>query len=68
MEIDLDPRTRPTLTVDETAAVLGIARSTAYESVRNGEIPSIKVGRRRLVPTAALRRLLELDAEPHTAA
>ncbi|ALE85677.1 helix-turn-helix domain-containing protein [Pseudonocardia sp. HH130629-09] len=39
-----------TYTVDQVAALLGIARGVAYESVRNGEIPATRVGRRWLVP------------------
>ena len=44
-------RTEPlTYSVDEVAALLGIARSVAYECVRNGSIPATRVGRRWLVP------------------
>jgi excisionase family DNA binding protein len=57
-----DPATRATLTVEEVSDALGISRASAYEGVRSGEIPSIRVGRRIVVPTAALRRLLQLDA------
>jgi excisionase family DNA binding protein len=39
-----------TYTVDEVAALLGVARSVAYEGVRNGSIPATRVGRRWLVP------------------
>jgi excisionase family DNA binding protein len=56
-----DPTSRPTVSVDDAAAILGVARVTAYEAVHAGQIPSIRVGRRILVPTAALRRLLGLD-------
>ena len=56
-----DAATRPTMTVEETGEALGISRASAYEGVRSGAIPSIKIGRRIVVPTAALRRLLELD-------
>jgi hypothetical protein len=43
--------------------VLGLARSSAYEAVRRGQIPSIRIGRRLLVPTSGIRRLLGLDKE-----
>ena len=49
---------RLTLTVEEAAALIGISRAFAYEAVRRGEIPSIRIGRRVLVPRAALDRLL----------
>nr|MDA8398336.1 helix-turn-helix domain-containing protein [Actinomycetota bacterium] len=51
------PPARLTLTVEEAAATLGISRAFAYEAVRRGEIPSIRIGRRVLVPRAALNRL-----------
>lgn len=53
---------RLTVTVDETAAILGIGRNAAYDGVRAGTIPSIRVGRRILVPRGALERLLEAGA------
>ena len=48
-----------TVSVQEAAAMLGIGRATAYEGVRTGVIPSLRVGRRLLVPRAALERMLE---------
>ena len=54
---------KATITVEEAAQLLGIGRNTAYEGVRNGDLPSIRVGRRILVPTARLERLLEGDTE-----
>jgi excisionase family DNA binding protein len=59
--VQLDPSVRPTISVDETAIVLGVARTTAYEAIRQGHIPVIKVGGRLRVPVAALRRMLALD-------
>jgi excisionase family DNA binding protein len=53
---------RMTLTVNETAERLGIGRNQAYEAVRNGQIPAIRIGKRLLVPEAALERLLAGDA------
>ncbi len=54
-----DWTTKTTLNVDEVAVVVGIGRSAAYEAVRVGQIPSIRIGRRILVPVSALRALLE---------
>ena len=51
----------PVLTVPEAGALLGISRSTAYEAAQRGEILTIKIGRRILVPRAALERLLGSD-------
>jgi excisionase family DNA binding protein len=47
--------------VDATARVLGIGRTQAYKAVKNGEIRSIRIGGRVLVPTAALRQMLDLS-------
>lgn len=56
-EIGLDEHRR-TYTVTEAAAVLGIGRSAAYEAARTGQLPTIKIGKRILVPRVALERLL----------
>jgi excisionase family DNA binding protein len=49
---------RLTLTVDEAAQVLGISRALAYELVARGELPSLRLGRRIVVPRRALDLLL----------
>ena len=49
---------RKTLTVTEAAAWLGISRQTAYQEVRTGTIPSIRLGRRIIVPVHALEAML----------
>ena len=63
MSVIPDPAEQPTMTVEQVGEALGVSRATAYEGVRSAEIPSIRVGRRIVVPTAALRRLLKLDAD-----
>ena len=47
-----------TYTVTEAAELLGIGRSAAYEAARSGQLPTIRIGKRVLVPVAALERLL----------
>ncbi len=67
----LDPSIRPTITVPEAGALLGLSRVSAYLAAERGDIPTIRIGRRLLVPTEALRRLLgmiEPPALPRTAA
>ncbi len=49
------------MTVDRVAVVYGISRTSAYEGIRSGEIPSIRVGKRIIVPTALVRQSLGLD-------
>jgi excisionase family DNA binding protein len=50
-----------TLTVEEAGRLLGISRGLAYEAARRGEIPTIRLGRRLLVPWT---RLLALVGAP----
>ena len=54
-----------THTVGEAAQLLGIGRSAAYEAARTGQLPTIRIGKRILVPKAAFERLLRIasDAE-----
>ncbi len=49
---------RATLTVEEAAIELGIGRGLAYEAARRGELPTLRLGRRLVVPRAALDRML----------
>lgn len=50
---------RETLTIPEVAQILGIGRNSAFAAASRGELPTIRLGRRILVPRAALERLLE---------
>ena len=50
---------RLTYTLTEAARRLGISRALAYEAANRGELPVCRIGRRMLVPRAALLRLLE---------
>lgn len=52
-------------TIEEVAALLGISRGLAYEGARAGTIPTVRVGRRLLVPRATFDKLFPSgDAEP----
>jgi excisionase family DNA binding protein len=48
-----------TITVEEAAKLLGISRGLGYEMARAGKLPTIRFGRRLLVPRRALCHLLE---------
>lgn len=62
-----DASKRATLTVPEAGQVLGIGRNASYRAAANGEIPTLTIGRRILVPTARLLELLgETDAGSRT--
>jgi excisionase family DNA binding protein len=52
---------RLTFSVEEAGYILGLSRQTAYTAVVQGYIPSIKIGRRVLIPRAEFfRRFPEL--------
>lgn len=46
------------LTCDEVAEILKISRPQAYLGIKRGEIPHIRVGKRILIPRAALEKML----------
>lgn len=47
-----------TLSVEQAAQRLGISRSTAYECVRSGSIPSLRFRRRIVIPAVVIDQLL----------
>ncbi|WP_264047954.1 helix-turn-helix domain-containing protein [Methylobacterium flocculans] len=49
---------RRTISVEEAGRQLGLSRNTAYQAAGRGEIPTIRIGRRMLVPLVAFERLL----------
>ena len=48
-----------TLSVRQAAARLQISRNLTYELIRQKQIPAIHLGKRILIPVAALEELLE---------
>jgi excisionase family DNA binding protein len=62
----MEIREREVLTVEEAAVFLRLSRGTAYEAVRRGDIPVIRIGRRLLVPRVRLLAMLE-NGEPRSA-
>jgi excisionase family DNA binding protein len=58
---DAAQQDRRVVTLYEAAKMLRISRGSAYEAAKRKEIPTIRIGRRLLVPTAALDRLLAGD-------
>ncbi|HZW44045.1 MAG TPA: helix-turn-helix domain-containing protein [Dermatophilaceae bacterium] len=53
----------PTISVEHAGELLGISRRSAYRAASTGELPTLRLGRRLLVPTARLLDLLGLDTE-----
>lgn len=59
---DLRDGKRATVTVPEASAVLGLSPWVGYQAAQRGEIPTLRIGRRLVVPVPALLRML--DGEP----
>ncbi len=53
-----------TMSVTQAAEVLGISRTTAYECVRTGDLPALRLGGRIVVPTQAIDDLLARASAP----
>jgi len=61
------PEDEPTVPLWPTAGrVFKMGRSATYDSALRGDfpVPVFRIGRKLVVPTAALRRVLELDQPP----
>jgi excisionase family DNA binding protein len=57
-----------TVTVEEAARVLGVSRTTAYELARTGDLESLRLRRRIVVPVVHLAECLGVTtAEVHRA-
>ena len=55
---DLDISARGALSVDETAAYLGVHASFVRRLIDQGRLPSVRLGRRVLVPVEGLQEVL----------
>jgi excisionase family DNA binding protein len=47
------------LSVDEAASLLGVSRDLVYDLIARGELPSVRLGRRIVVPRRALEATLD---------
>jgi excisionase family DNA binding protein len=45
-------------TGDEVRQILRVSKWTAYEAVKKGSIPVVRIGKRCIIPRASLERLL----------
>jgi excisionase family DNA binding protein len=56
--LDLTRERRAVLSIEEAGSILGISRGHAYKSARNGSLPTVRVGKKYLVPVQRLKALL----------
>ena len=54
------------LDVAAAGRLLGLGKNATYQAVAAGEIPSLRIGRRVLVPRDALRRVLDGERATET--
>jgi excisionase family DNA binding protein len=47
-----------TISIEDAGKILGYSRNSAYEAAKNGELPTIRLGRKLRVPRAALEKML----------
>jgi excisionase family DNA binding protein len=47
------------LSVPEAGRLLGLSRNSSYEAAKRGDIPTVRIGGRIVVPRIALLRMLE---------
>lgn len=59
--------TKQFFTVDEAAKYLCVSRTLLYDRIRAGDLPSLKIGGRRLIPLAALEAWVQEAVKQHTA-
>jgi excisionase family DNA binding protein len=52
----IEPLTMPVW--PDAGRALGLGRNAIYEAVARGDVPSIRIGKRILIPRAALAKLL----------
>lgn len=55
---------RDTYDLPEVATRLGVSRTSAYRWAKDGTLPTIRLGRRLLVPRAALEAMLNEQLSP----
>ncbi len=47
-----------TYDIEEAGRLLGLSRPSAYLAAKRGEIPTLRLGRRLVVPKSALEKML----------
>ncbi len=55
---------RLALSIQEAGQALGLGRTTMYRLVKEGKIPTVRIGGRILVPVNRLSEILERKARP----
>jgi len=59
----MNTETKRVYTMAEVAKILGVSLNFCYMMARAGKIPSLKIGRRVMVPSAMLEKMLNLEGK-----
>ena len=52
----------PTLSVEQAGWLMGLSRSAAYRAARRGDLPTLRIVHRVLIPTQAFLQLLGMTS------
>ena len=55
---------RQTVNVAEAARIIGVGRNRLYETIREGQLPVLRLGRRIVISRVVLERVLEAGELP----
>ena len=61
-EVDMDSNPKTLSVPDAGRIYFGLCRNSSYEAARRGEIPTLRIGRKLVVPVVALERMLDQAA------
>jgi len=64
MEKKSNDREKLVISVEEARKLLGLSRGLMYQAVNSGQVPSVRIGRRILIPRVLLEQMLK-TAERH---
>jgi excisionase family DNA binding protein len=56
---------RAAFSVDETAELLGCCSASIYRALRRGDLESVMLGGRRLIPARSINKLLTAEGARH---
>ena len=60
---EADPLAEGACSIAEAVAFSGVGRTSLYEHIRSGRLPTVLLGRKRLIPRAALKAFLRQHLE-----
>lgn len=49
------------VSVNEAARIIGVGRTSIYSMIRDGQIEAIKIGRRTVIKTSSLHRIIDQE-------